>query len=118
MSSKGFANDQNKGFAVNLGGRFVTLGGSVMLSYWKTESTSPSTNELSRQMFSFNLGGRLWKIVANYDFLWAKKEFETSKSDEFEFDEIRGAHGKKPKLAVLNKKKLSSYEMDELFLDF
>ena len=39
-------------------------------------------------------------------------------SDEFEFDEIRGAHGKKPKMAVLNKKKLSSYEMDELFLDF
>ena len=46
-------------------------------------------------------------------------ELETSKMDEeFEFDEIRGAHGKKPKMAVLNKKKLSSYEMDELFLDF
>ncbi|MBW2988838.1 hypothetical protein KY358_00815 [Candidatus Woesearchaeota archaeon] len=38
--------------------------------------------------------------------------------DEFEFDEIRGAHGKKPKMAILNKKKISSYEMDELFLDF
>ena len=45
--------------------------------------------------------------------------FESNnKSDEFEFDEIRGAHGKKSKMAVLNKKKLSSYEMDELFLDF
>ena len=40
------------------------------------------------------------------------------RDDEFEYDEIRGAHGKKPKMAVLNKKKLSSYELDELFLDF
>ena len=46
------------------------------------------------------------------------EEFESAKVGEFEYDEIRGAHGKKPKMAVLNKKKLSSYEMDELFLDF
>ena len=46
------------------------------------------------------------------------EDFETSTNEEFEFDEIRGAHGKKPIMAVLNKKKLSSYEMDELFLDF
>ncbi len=48
------------------------------------------------------------------------EDFETATSmdDEFEFDEVRGAHGKKPKMAVLNKKKISSYEMDELFLDF
>ena len=39
-----------------------------------------------------------------------------SKDEEFEFDEIRGAHGRKPKMAILNKKKLSSFEMDELFL--
>ena len=36
--------------------------------------------------------------------------------EEFEFDEIRGSHGKKPKMAILNKKKLSSFEMDELFM--
>ena len=40
------------------------------------------------------------------------------KEDEFEFDMIRGAHGKKPKMAVLNKKIVSGHEMDELFLDF
>ncbi|MBW2974799.1 hypothetical protein KY366_03710 [Candidatus Woesearchaeota archaeon] len=45
-------------------------------------------------------------------------EFETEMDDEYEFDEVRGAHGKKPKIAILNKKKVSSYEMDELFLDF
>ena len=38
--------------------------------------------------------------------------------DEFEFDMVRGAHGKKPKMAILNKKQLSGHEMDELFLDF
>jgi hypothetical protein len=47
------------------------------------------------------------------------EEFESlTEKDDFEFDEVRGAHGRKPKMAVLNKKKLSSYEMDELFLDF
>ena len=46
-------------------------------------------------------------------------EFEPrSQKGDFEYDEIRGAHGKKPKMAVLNKKKLSSYEMAELFLEF
>ncbi len=46
------------------------------------------------------------------------ENIKTAMDDEFVFDEIRGAHGKKPKMAVLNKKKLSSHEMDELFLDF
>lgn len=40
------------------------------------------------------------------------------KDTEFEFDMIRGAHGRKPKMSVLNKKQVSSFEMDELFLDF
>ncbi|MBS3136065.1 hypothetical protein J4401_03825 [Candidatus Woesearchaeota archaeon] len=37
--------------------------------------------------------------------------------DEFEFDMIKGSHGKKPKMAILNKNRISSHEMDELFLD-
>ena len=36
--------------------------------------------------------------------------------EDFEFDEIRGEAGKKPKMAVLNKTKLSRYELDNLFL--
>ena len=36
--------------------------------------------------------------------------------DDYELDEVRGSHGKKPKMAILNKKKLSRFEMDELFL--
>ena len=41
-----------------------------------------------------------------------------SEQDEFEFDVVRGSHGKKPKMALLNKKRISGHEMDELFLDF
>ncbi len=38
--------------------------------------------------------------------------------DDYEFDEIKGSHGRKPKMGLLNKKKVGSYEMDELFLEF
>lgn len=36
--------------------------------------------------------------------------------DDFEYDEVRGEAGKKSKMAILNKTKLSRYEMDDLFL--
>ncbi|GIU69436.1 MAG: hypothetical protein KatS3mg002_0672 [Candidatus Woesearchaeota archaeon] len=36
--------------------------------------------------------------------------------DDYEYDEVRGEHGRKPKMAILNKSKLSRYELDELFL--
>jgi hypothetical protein len=35
---------------------------------------------------------------------------------EYEYDEVRGEAGKKPKMAVLNKTRLSKYELDDLFL--
>ncbi len=41
-----------------------------------------------------------------------------SREDDYELDMVKGSHGKKPKMAILNKGKLSSHEMDELFLDF
>jgi hypothetical protein len=34
---------------------------------------------------------------------------------DFEYDAVRGAFGKKPKMAILNKTKLSKYELDDLF---
>ena len=43
-------------------------------------------------------------------------QFEAHDDSDFEYDEVRGAHGRKPKMAILNKTKLSKYEMDELFL--
>jgi hypothetical protein len=50
--------------------------------------------------------------------MYADLEEEHSPEMEFEYDMVRGSHGKKPKMAILNKKQLSSHEMDELFLDF
>jgi hypothetical protein len=40
---------------------------------------------------------------------------DMNESKDFEFDEVRGEHGRKPKMAILNKSKLSKYEMDDLF---
>ena len=40
-----------------------------------------------------------------------------SKEDEHQLEEIRGEQGKKPKIEILNQKKLSKWEMDELFLN-
>jgi hypothetical protein len=42
----------------------------------------------------------------------AKKE-----EDDFMFNEITGAKGKKTVMSVLNKSKISKFEMDELFCD-
>jgi hypothetical protein len=35
--------------------------------------------------------------------------------EEFVYDEVTGSKGKKKVLSVLNKSKLSKYEMDEIF---
>ena len=43
-------------------------------------------------------------------------KFTEQHETEFEYDEIKGEAGKKPKMAVLNKTKLSKFEMDNLFL--
>ncbi|MCF7866448.1 hypothetical protein K9L67_01370 [Candidatus Woesearchaeota archaeon] len=41
----------------------------------------------------------------------------TSIEDEEMLDEIRGETVKKPKLSILNQKKVSNWEMDELFTE-
>ena len=41
----------------------------------------------------------------------------TSIEDEKQLEEIRGENSRKPKMNVLNQKRLSKWEMDELFLD-
>ncbi len=48
------------------------------------------------------------------------KEYEYSMEnveDERQLEKIRGETGKKPKMNILNQKKLSRWELDELFLD-
>jgi hypothetical protein len=41
----------------------------------------------------------------------------TSVEDEQQLEEIRGENSRKPRMNILNQKKLSKWEMDELFLD-
>lgn len=41
----------------------------------------------------------------------------TTMEDEEMLDEIRGETTKKPKLSILNQKKVSNWEMDELFTE-
>jgi len=41
----------------------------------------------------------------------------TNVEDEKVLEKIRGETVKKPKLSMLNQKKISKWEMDELFLD-
>lgn len=46
------------------------------------------------------------------------EEYEFSSiEDEQQLEEIRGETSKKPKMNILNQKRLSKWEMDELFLD-
>jgi hypothetical protein len=44
-----------------------------------------------------------------------QKKLEDGMEEEYEYDEVVGGRDKKPVLSALNKKKLSKYEMDELF---
>lgn len=45
-------------------------------------------------------------------------EYEfTSLEDEEQLEEIRGESSRKPRMNILNQKRLSKWEMDELFLD-
>jgi hypothetical protein len=46
------------------------------------------------------------------------KNNENIYEEEFEYDEVLGERGKKKKLEVLNKKKITDWEMDELFCEF
>ncbi|MFH1072567.1 MAG: hypothetical protein V1743_04020 [Nanoarchaeota archaeon] len=38
--------------------------------------------------------------------------------EEFEYDEVMGEKDKKRKMDLLNKKKVTKWEMDELFCEF
>ena len=41
-------------------------------------------------------------------------EFSLDDNEEFEYDMVRGSHGKKPKMAMLNKRQVSSDTIDQL----
>ena len=53
--------------------------------------------------------GETKKMIDDFDM--------TNVEDEKVLEEIRGENIRKPKLSALNQKKLSKWEMDELFMD-
>lgn len=69
-----------KGYLVNLGGRFVTLGASITFSYWDTKSEL-STTTIKRQMTSLAIGGMYGRWIPNIDVVKVKKE-TTTRVDE------------------------------------
>jgi len=42
----------------------------------------------------------------------------TEPTDDYVYDEVTGARGKKTALSLLNKRVVGDYEMDELFCDW
>ncbi len=55
-----------KGTVVNLGGRFVTYGLSMMYSYWKTQAEL-TNQSIKRDMMAFDLGASVGRYVGNFN---------------------------------------------------
>lgn len=66
--------EDTRGFAANVGGRFVTLGASFMFSYWRT-STRTGGIDLLKSMYSATGGLQLWRTTLNIELLHVRKEF-------------------------------------------
>lgn len=72
---------QDKGFAVNLGGRFVTYGLSAMLSYWNTKAFIAGS-DIKKTAISLNFGGMYKNLIANLDFMQIEKDAVGGGSDK------------------------------------
>lgn len=73
------------GFAANLGGRFVTLGTSIMFSYWSTKGKRAAGGaELATKMMGLTTGFSLFnnRVILNLDFSDIQKEFAPGSSDK------------------------------------
>jgi hypothetical protein len=65
----------SRGFAANLGGRFVTLGASIMASYWQTVDKFGEV-ETTRRLGSLNIGFSLDDLIVNFDYLRIAREVQ------------------------------------------
>ena len=78
----------DSGFAVNAGGRFVTMGANFMVSYWSTKGPrqgSPSTDDLETNMLSITGGlafGKSSRVIINADISSIEKEYDVGQSDK------------------------------------
>jgi hypothetical protein len=73
---------RDSGWALSLGGRFVTFGASAMLSWWSTEGTRVDGGDvLKNDMVSLSGGATYKKIIANFDYTMIDREFAPGSSD-------------------------------------
>lgn len=68
---EGDGRDPARGFAYNVGGRFVTFGSYLMLSGWKTKST---TTRLRKDLYSFTGGFSHKRVTGNFELLKVKRQ--------------------------------------------
>ncbi len=62
--------DATTGFAINMGMRFVTLGGAINYTYWKTSDNNDVTNEKTdTEIFTFGISGQLGRVTAGVEAL-------------------------------------------------
>jgi hypothetical protein len=70
------AEDRTKGFALNTGLRFVTLGASFNYSYWSTKDERPNRTA-AVQMHSVNAAAKLWRTVTSLEAVSLARDVDT-----------------------------------------
>lgn len=68
--------DRTKGFALNTGLRFVTLGASVNYSYWRTKDAR-FDSLTSVEMHSIGAAARFWRVVTSLEALSLARDVDT-----------------------------------------
>ncbi len=71
----------SKGTVFNLGGRFVTYGLSLMMSYWNTKAQL-STQAITRKMMAYDFGAALGKYIGNLNITRVELEIQDQASDK------------------------------------
>ncbi len=73
--------DQSKGFVMNIGGRWVMYGASLVFSLWKTHTLDSQGNRLNNTMYSLTAGAAHQGFVLNGELLYVKRDFAPGASD-------------------------------------
>ncbi len=72
--SPGTGYDKSSGFVLNVGGRWVTMGASVLFSVWNTKMKNVLGNQLKREMYSLSGGLTYDRFIWNGELLRVKRE--------------------------------------------
>ncbi len=73
--SSGDPADNTRGWAANLGMRFVTLGASINYSYWRTNDVRVD-RKTSLEMHSLGAAARIWRTTASLELLSVQRDLD------------------------------------------